>query len=728
MIIPPDPEKDPRLFRGSTTSLVTVPEDQLVDVETLEHAPAHPGNAYSINPAAPVAYPYGGPFGDAFTVPFDPVPPYSARRELDPVEHAAYGAPPLGRTFSRASRGSTSTSASGSSTESNATPTRRRFTPLRSGSRTVSTPASSDTLLAARGTKLWEGSATRGPARRWLGIPIPPRSIIPISPEAKGLWHKYRRLWIAMFVCLAIGIVLAVGLAAGLVLSNQKGPSHGGKGDAWRNNRKGQNTTYPTTPDLSISYHEDRDGPFPEDGEATQCNQFTPLNQSSALTQLAVNSPHFAHYISTYSFPLSAHVDGMAALSHNLYVLARGLAATGTVEIVGSNAPSGVIHGGEEGVVKIDVLARYQADQELAHVARVCHLQREDGSSGVGIFTPVETDGGAEGPFLLNPMYTPAFHVVIRMPPSLLATKNDTVGYLPGLSLELAQMGTRIGNLQQVALIGDLRIHAGSRGGGVVVDYASCKTCTIVGAENTVQGTFNVTENLAINSTSGTILANVILSDPERPGDDSATITSMIPMPHSARRRSLNPLAERAFVDKIVEPTSAKYPGMKNLDASEDGPDHVINTTFCTNEGFIFVAYLHHPPSTALRAWVSSESGMVDVSMHPNYVGPFALENMWGAIRLPPVQVPKVPDPIHQGRSRIVIQGPVDLNSTTFFGGLNVTDEITAPNSVTGAAAWAWVEKGHPSVSEVQNGFEGRGSALVAVATLGDLQVTFDGT
>jgi hypothetical protein len=479
---------------------------------------------------------------------------------------------------------------------------------------------------------------------------------------------------------------------------------------------------------MNITYDEARDGPDASDGEATDCNQFSFLNESSALNQLAVNSPYFDHYISTFSFPLDSMHEGMAALDHNLFVVARGIAATGTVEIVGSNAPPGVIRGGEEGIVKVDVLTRYKAGETLDSVARVCHLKREDGSKGVGIFTPIETDGGAEGPWLLSAKDTPAFHVIIRMPPSLIATKNDTVGYFPGLSLELAQMGTRIGNLQQVLLIGDLKIQAGCRGGGVVVDYASCNTCTIIGAENTVQGTFNVTDDLWINSTSGTILANVILSDPKEPGDDSATITSTIPMPHSARRRSLTPLYERGGPDKAFVPPTYKDTGIKTLGNDEvTSPDHFINTTFKTSEGFIFVAFLHHPPKTALRAWVSSESGMVDVSMHPNFVGPFALENMWGTIRLPPVTPPSCPDPLDQGRSRVMQKGPVDLNSTTFIG-LNAAEEITAPNSVTGAAGWAWPGHGDPTAADIQHGIEGRGSALVAVATLGDLQVTFDGT
>lgn len=736
MIIPPDPEKDPRLFRESTASLVTVPEDQLVDVDDLlaiDNAPTLPQTAYTLNPAAPVAYPYGpGPFSDAFSVPYDPVPPYSARRELDPVEHAAYGGGQLARSFSRASRGSSSSSASGSSTSTNATPPpRRRYSLLRrgtgsTGARTTSTPATSDAALASSSEssrKPWEGLVVGGGAerRRWMGIPIPPRPNIPISPEAKTLWRKYRKWWIALLLFLAVGVVLAVGLAAGLVLSDDKEEKRHGDGDPWKGNRKGQNSSYGTTPDMNITYVPKRDGPKPEDGEMSNCNQFTQLNASSVLTQLAVNSPYFSHYISTFDFPLNSTHNGMASLDHNLYVIARGLAATGTVEIVGSNAPEEVIGGGKEGVVKIDVLARYAVGQDLEDVANVCQMTREDGSSGIGIFTPTETVGGAEGPFLLDPMLTPAFHVIIRLPPSLIAAKNNTVGYLPGLSLELAQMGTRVGNLEQVAVIGDFKVQAGCRGGGVVVDYASCETCTIVGAENTVQGTFNVTHNLQINSTSGTILANVILSDPGQPGDESATITSTIPMPHgAARKRSL-----LGRGTKIIAPSEAKYPPLSNLSA-ESGPTHSVNTTFSTNEGFIFIAYLHHPPSTALRSYISSQSGMVDVSMHPNYVGAFALENMWGGIRLPPIQAPASPDPKEQGRSRVVLQGPVDLNSTMFSG--VSSDDLKAPNSVTGAAAWAWSGKAQPTVQEVQYGLEGRGSALVACANLGDLQVTFDGT
>lgn len=515
-----------------------------------------------------------------------------------------------------------------------------------------------------------------------------------------------------------------------------------------------------------LTYEHKRDGPTELDGVASACNNFTLFNDTSSLTQLAVSSPFFEHYISTFTFPLngSAVRDYNNTLDHDLFIIARGLAATGTVEFVGVNAPSAVIDGGIEDHVRVDIVARYSKKSDLTDVVNVCKLDRPDGSSGIGIFTPKSCDGDSVSA-MLNPLYTPAFHVIIRLPPSLVYAHNITSVYLPGISLELAQMGTRFGNWHNVAMVGKFELTADGRGGGVVVDYLTAEETIIRGGSNTIQGTFNISQRLTINATSGTILANVILNDPNDIADESVSVTSTIPMPHMAamERRNFIRSPGKDYSPPPIDSESETDSGSEWKDESGDeeytpeapksnanetevvvsianvrnntnvteygisAPTHLVNTSFMTNEGFIFVAYLHHPPSIALRSLVASQSGMVDVSMHPNFVGPFALENGWGSIRLPPVEPwPESGDPADKGRTRVVCQGRIRLDNSYFaLNGINMTENIQAPNSVTGAALWTKRPK-NATVADV-NGVEGRGSSLAALATLGDLQVTFDG-
>lgn len=478
-------------------------------------------------------------------------------------------------------------------------------------------------------------------------------------------------------------------------------------------------------PDLNLTYIPDRDGPSPADGTPSNCNVFVPLNDSATVSQLAnLASPYFENYISTFTYPLDTLNDTVSALSNDLYFIARGLAASGTIEFVGSKSPPAVVTGGTEGQLQVDVIARIAVGLNLTKIVNVCQMDRDDGSTGVGIYTPIRTDGGADIPGLLDPLRTPAFHVIVRVPPSILNTTNPQYAYLPKVSLDLTAMATRVGDLHGVASFGTFGVTAHCRGGAVVADYLEADTLNIYGAEGTVQGTFNISSSLMINSTSGTIFANVLLNDPTLDVDNSTTLVTDLPGP---KRRGLSHGVNYPATGFHPYPTPAQMDAAANIGP----PTHSINTTFTTKAGFIFVAYLHHPPSTALQALVASQSGMVDVSMHPNYVGPFAAANVWGSVRLPPpLPSAKLEDPLHLGRTRLLVQGDLDVSDDTFFAnhGINSTTTASSTTIVTGAVYWGYVQQASTiTPMKVQSGQEGGNSALVAVANLGDLQVTFDG-
>lgn len=709
MIIPPDPEKDPRLFDArslaSDGDLITLDE------------PSTPGLAY--HPAnAPNVLLYDGPFSDEYGVnnQWDPLPPYEGRRSATP----------------RGSRLVATTSrASGSSSQG----TLRRI--ARSSPTVVATPPVKE-----------EAEENEKPHRPWYTL------------SAKEMWNKHRKWHIGLGILAAFIIALTIGLVVGFTQGMHRQSVEQKKEQRKKSHQNPvpNNSWWGGMPNLNITYDSDRDGPMPEDGNMAYCNQFSPLNNSNSLRQLSLSSDFFNHFVTTYNFSLTPQnvtsrnttwvnatdCNSTLTLPHPLYFLARGLASSGTLEFVGSNSPDEVIEGGNEDSVRVDVIARVPKNRTLDSLARVCHMSRKDGSMGIGVYTPIETDGGADGPsYLLNSVGTPAFHIIVRFPPSIL--KNSTVypspAFIGNVSFDLAQMGMRVGNMRNVVQFGDFDVRADTRGGGVVVDYLAAETARIHGAEGSVQGTFNISSSLAINSTSGTIMANVILNDPDLKLDNSTTVKSTIPMPRDVYEDgsewdedgnyigTSNTYDDGEPSNKSLKEAASRAARIRKL---QQQPTHEVNTTFMTNEGFIFVAYLHHPPSTALKSFVASRSGVVDVAMHPNYVGPFSLANLWGSIRLPPITRPLSDDPLNLGRIRRMLTGSISLTNTTFFEAhdislLGANNAAAVAARVTGAALWAFPSDDSYTALSTQESPEARGSAFVAMANLGDLQVTFDG-
>lgn len=412
----------------------------------------------------------------------------------------------------------------------------------------------------------------------------------------------------------------------------------------------------------------------------------------------------------------------------------------------------------------------------------------------------------------------------------------NNVVHMSNVTFTLSGMSVRVGNLFNVATFGDLVFAADCRGGGMVANYLAADTVLVAGAEGSVQGTFNVTKALNVNSTSGTIFANVILHNPDNLNDSSTTVESSVPMPrkrawkeldtdphwpaddtphappgpdsddppphpestdtmsvHSWTDTATATVAHTATSSDLPSSTSTSptyspesssssdswddsgsYDSSDNSSGQDPSPsygaggvaynssstsnntnatalaaaaqaakerlaaeafktlvtrNHTINTTFVTNEGFIFVAYLHHPTDVALNSFVASRSGMVDVSMHPNFVGPFALLNLWGSIRMPPIGWFASPDPVGKGRTRKVLTGNIDVSNGTFFGDhLYAQTAESAASSVTGAAVWSSLQYPVTTATQCQKSVEGQGSSLYALANLGDLQVAFDGT
>lgn len=202
---------------------------------------------------------------------------------------------------------------------------------------------------------------------------------------------------------------------------------------------------------------------------------------------------------------------------------------------------------------------------------------------------------------------------------------------------------------------------------------------------------------------------------------------------------------------------------------------NTVNTTIYTTDGLVSISYLAHPPRTALVSWIATNQGDMDISYHPNFVGPFAIRNAWGAVRLPPPRKRVWDDPLGLGRYRAVVEGVIGVSNSTappslsdtnannggggdgdggdgdagagdqdgnsdnspqaraaiddyMFtrAGLNETQLAGSGTTVTGAAYWQAGTNGTMSPKAVQ-GSSGRRGTAVVLGGWGDVTVGFDG-
>jgi hypothetical protein len=185
MIIPPDPEKDPRLFlaSSSTPSLLPSPDSDISD---------------------PTNHSYGYPFGDEAGI--DALPPYERRRELNSATPSGVGV--TVRPVSLASGFDES--------DGSVTPTRSNIGEGSGSSTRI--PLSSGS--GPSNSRVSSGS-TSGWGKRWKGkgraiILDEKDSLSTGSSKKEKWWRKYKKWVFGAALAGIIGIGLMVGLLAGL--------------------------------------------------------------------------------------------------------------------------------------------------------------------------------------------------------------------------------------------------------------------------------------------------------------------------------------------------------------------------------------------------------------------------------------------------------------------------------------------------------------------------------
>ena len=396
MIIPPDPEKDPNLFTpaDSTPSLLLPPSE--TDVRHPDATHPHPRQAYG--------YAYGEWSGEQ-------LPPYvpkrdsregdvfSDRQEVRERNTASPSGPGSATGHQhRSSRGHPAVNdLVRDSRTLYASPLNTSLPIAGSSTQTLPSPSTTIADQNASTSKLWESSTSRSKEGRKGKM----KAAMTPSEDIRDCWTKYRKWIILVIVLILTGLGIMTGLLVGLqvgVADDQNDSS-----DAfspWHDiDGKKTNTQWAPDGSMNLTYSQDRvrspisfrssaililqDGPRESDGNASLCNQFIPVNTTD-FSLLSIPYPAASLSVSTFTFPLSDDTNN--TYLSDFFINARGLGSSGTIEFVGTGYPGKIMQGGNDNELRVDVVLRYGGIQDPMTTMNVCRMDRDDGSSGIGIY------------------------------------------------------------------------------------------------------------------------------------------------------------------------------------------------------------------------------------------------------------------------------------------------------------------------------------------------------
>ncbi|WVR09697.1 hypothetical protein IAU60_006773 [Kwoniella sp. DSM 27419] len=741
MIIPPDPEKDPNIFSASASTPSLFQPSEYDDTTSRwdgdgESLPPYDGRRRSRVSLVSVDEDQGGPgenvFDDRHASSVYPSSPYGmAARQTRSGFGEMTRLPGLIIPAAPAQTHAAATSSSGSLTPTATGPsaTLPRF---HSPSTTLH-PSSTE----ASTSKLWEGSPLNqkqgAKGKRTCGVPPPPEGL-------RRWWRRWRRWVQAVLVVVLIGIGLAIGLLVGLRHKDDGSREKYDKRPPWMDqDTDGKRvTTWSGYGSFNFTYDEGRDGPSPSEGNFTDCNLFSPLNfTASPFNTLFTPFPETSLSLASFSFPLSS--AGLPP--SDLFIQAHGLASSGTLTFVGADAAEPLIASGVEGQILVDVIVRYSGSQSLGDMMRVCNMTRGDGGLGIGIYSATETDGKISNPYKLNPALVPTSAIVVRLPPSLFASGSQPL-YLPSFSVSADRMAVHFGRLDGAVAFGDLTIAAAN--GGLYAQYAEAERASIMAVAGDVRGRLNVSESLVVNITTGSIDTDIILFDPRR--NDNTTVlppttdyTVAVPRDDSSSGSS-NGGGSGSGSDADSDADSdfegemhALFNATANVPTNTSATSHLITTNLFTSEGSVDIRYIHHPLSVDLSAIIATQEGNMDITVNPNYVGPFVAKTTFGQVNIPPPGASHDLDPYVEGRLRQLLVGPINVQPESPFAivGYNTTLLADSTDTISGAIYWAGVN-GNGTVmlqtmAQVQGCKEARGNSLVVLGGWGNVAMTFDG-
>lgn len=350
---------------------------------------------------------------------------------------------------------------------------------------------------------------------------------------------------------------------------------------------------------------------------------------------------------------------------------------------------------------------------------------------------------------MLNPASLPSFHIIVHLPPSsVTAPTRPTVG-IPSLGFDLDRMAVRFGNLENVVQFGNINVT--STRGGVDAIYVGAERVDIRTGENVVRGRWNITESLIVNNTDGAIVAEVIVHDKNSTDKNLALDSPFSRRWQSYNMHNIDGNSSDAYEIEKTSATDINGNATYTSDDDDDSlttdlenvkpaPKRVVNTWFMTTAGVLAVAYIYQAPTVSLSGLFQNGQGDTSVSIHPNYIGPFVVKDIWGQVRVPPPAPINAMDPLAEWRSRSVTFGQVDIRENGIYtdNGLNSTVLENSAVALSGAAYWRgdtvgnrangtmMAATGMLTPQEVQK-LEESDDQILVLGAWGNVQVTFDG-
>ncbi|WRT69922.1 uncharacterized protein IL334_006913 [Kwoniella shivajii] len=708
MIIPPDPEKDPRLFdpSSSTPSLILAPSEY--DDTTsrwdgdAESLPPYRRSRGSISSQASHA---SSSQNEETSIPHRIIIPTTSTPNHLYLDHAS----PISSTGSL-------------------TPTLSRSRlPLGLPHFNDHSLSPSTTLQGSNSSsKLWEGSSApeKNKKRKCGCLPTP-------SPGMQRWWAKWRRWVQAVMVVILVGIGLAVGLLVGMNKAKQnKAPAPWQKPWMAQDTDGKRATAWAGNGSFNLTYDSSRDGPSSAEGTLSDCNSFTSLNlTSSPFGTLFTAFPASKLSVASFSFPLPSSGNPPS----DIFINSRGFGSSGSIHFLGSDGPEAVISSGQEGQILIDVVVRYSGNQDLNTMMKVCKMSRGSDGVGVGIYSPTETDGKLFNIFKLNPNLVPTNLVIIRLPPSLFSGHSPALEF-PSFSVNSDHMAIRLGNLNNIASFDSLNLT--TYRGTVTTNYVQTKNAVVTAVEGDVKGIWNVSDSLLVNITEGSIVSDLILHDPNIYNDNATTLSSASMTDYTLVSRNASPDDDGdggGDMDVGIEDEIHSLLNCTSTNATSNGTLPIITTNLFTSSGYVNVRYLHQPTSISLSAILATQEGDMNIVFNPNYVGPFLTKNHWGQINIKTPSPIRDSDPKSLQRSRQIIIDPIEVlpNSTFYTIGYTTEDFDDSPDTLSGVVYWADTKpNGKPilrTIEQVQADQSIQNNQLIIMGSWGDVEISFDG-
>jgi hypothetical protein len=119
----------------------------------------------------------------------------------------------------------------------------------------------------------------------------------------------------------------------------------------------------------------------------------------------------------------------------------------------------------------------------------------------------------------------------------------------------------------------------------------------------------------------GTVLAEVILFDPTN--RDDLPSTSLAPDNLTYKRDNTSYANATTIASNSTNTTTIS-------------PYHLIPNRFSTSNSLLSVSYLYQSPTVTLQSTIINSCGEILTSLHSNYIGSFAIKDIWGEVRIIP--------------------------------------------------------------------------------------------